>query len=131
MNNAEEEIRKRGETDLQSRDTHQEQKMGARACQRRLLGHVSKGGEKTVLYVGKLLILHSTLQSLSRSPFTTTILNVPVHNRALPLQKLQRFLILSKKNDRPSIEKSSAFFQTPKTSPILASSDFQSQCIQA
>ena len=62
MNNAEEEIRKRGETDLQSRDTHQEQKMGARACQRRLLGHVSKGGEKTVLYVGKLLILHSTLQ---------------------------------------------------------------------
>ena len=71
MNNAEEEIRKRGETDLQSRDTHQEQKMGARACQRRLLGHVSKGGEKTVLYVGKLLILHSTLHSLSRSPFTT------------------------------------------------------------
>ena len=70
MNNAEEEIRKRGETDLQSRDTHQEQKMGARACQRRLLGHVSKGGEKTVLYVGKLLILHSTLHSLSRSPFT-------------------------------------------------------------
>ena len=46
MNNAEEEIRKRGETDLQSRDTHQEQKMGARACQRRLLGHVSKRRRK-------------------------------------------------------------------------------------
>ena len=42
---------------------------------------------------------------------------VPVHNRALLLlQRLlfQRFLILSKKNDRPSIEKSSAFSKLPK-----------------
>ena len=55
------------------------------------------------------------------SQTTLSVVATMQHTKAQrpTLQKLQRFLILSKKNDRPSIEKSSAFF--PNSKNFLAS----------